>query len=292
MPRRGISKLPKPKGKYRRRAAGFETVEEATREDRERARLLRKAAKDHAGAIKTKAAVRLAKRLDYERRRAAPPQTLASHLYVRDKRWRIGGALLRLIERSNPARVSTATLIPTDARFTLAQLASLDPRKLIEKLRADLNRYGAVKADGWAVFGLHGDFENEREVYQIHFHAVAADGMIDVIERLRAARKYRRPADQRASNYRPIWRSRKALTNLPGPLTYILKGFWSAKRRGLVASGEEKRNRKMSRIPEPFHTQVLLFLDRWSLEDIALLMKLGVGKRGFVRSKSKKWKGK
>ena len=290
MPRRGISKLPKPKGRYRRRAAKFETADAAKREDRKRVSLLRKAARDHSGAIDVKAAVRLAKRLDYEKRGTSSPQTLASYLYVRGMRWRIGGALLRLIERSKPARVSTATLIPTDGRLTLAQLASLDPRKPLEKHRADFNRYGAGKADGWAVVGIHGDFENETELFQIHYHIVAADGMIDVIERLRGARKYRRPADQRALNYRPIRRSRKALTNLPGPLTYILKGFWPAKRRGLVASGEEKRNRKASRIPEPFHTQLLLFLDRWSLEDITLLMKLGVGKRGFVRSKSKKRK--
>lgn len=268
---------------------GFESTTAAANEDVLRVRLIKKALRDHESSLDSKDANKLAKRLG----RSRVPRTMASSRRMRRYRICLTGALWRLIDKVKSKRVSTVTLVPTDAWYTAEQLAEVNPRKLMEKLRADLNRYGATKADGWAVLVLHGEHEPESGLFQLHFHGVVADGMVDVADKLRKARKYK-PSKAKDSGSKsvskPVVISRKVLFNMPEPLTYVLKAYWPAKRKGEVASGNVKRNRTVSRIAEPFHSQVLLWLDRWRLSDITLMMKLSATRSGFKVSKSKKGK--
>lgn len=295
MPRYGIADLPKPPRRFRpgrRRSDRFETTKKVRDEDALRVRRLRKAAHKFGKEMDLAAAEDLIKRLSYSKIGKRAPDTLASSRRMRRYRIRVAGWLWRLIERGKFRDVSVVHLVPTDLRFTAEQLEGVDPRRLLERLRADLNRKGASKADGWAFFALHGEFEPNSETYQLHFHGVAADGMVAVVDRLRQCRKYKRPKGpkrQRKSVFRPIVRSRKPLTNLPEPLTYILKAFWPLKRIGVVNDdGDEFRDRMGKRIPEPFHSQVLLWLDRWTLSDITMLMKLSATSKGFKLTKSVK----
>jgi hypothetical protein len=83
---------------------------------------------------------------------------------------------------------------------------------------------------------------------------------------------------------RPVRRSRKPLADLPRPLAYIWQGWWPAHARGdgSTAEGNNQRHRRKRHIPEPFHSQSLLWLDRERIDDMTLMIGLYVGSEGFV----------
>ncbi len=111
--------------------------------------------------------------------------------------------------------------------------------------------------------------------------------MIDVVDRLRNSRNYR--SVRKGDELRSVQRVRinRSLTNLPAPLTYLIKRYWSARWEGVLGD-RAVRQSYPSRIPEPRHSQLLLWLDQWSLKDMCLLMRLEVGSAG-LRLRSNKY---
>jgi hypothetical protein len=273
MARLGIADLPKPQKGYRpsRRQAGFESCKNTRKEDALRVKRLRSKEVLDSPRTDKKAAKRLAR-------------TLASSIYLRGVRDRLGGALWQLVATAL-LLAATFTLLSRAWIFTPEQLQKVNARKLIAGVRQDLIRAGAAKAKGVLILFLHGEFEPESGLFVLHFHGVALGGMIDVVDRLRKRRKYKpapRGKDGRPAIRTPVRIRRKPLTSLPEPLTYILKPYWPAKRIGAVdGSDQDKRNRRHGRIPEPYHSEALLWLDRWALSDISLMIGIYVDQNGF-----------
>lgn len=276
---RPLTSLPGLGDAYRvdRHSPGFETKGFSKREDAKRARLIRNGIGKRGGLFKAKAAKELAKRLSYAGRGKRAPKSLASSLYMRRQRIRVLGHLWKLVSEQRLNRISRIDLVPRGWVFQPRQLKRVDPGKLLGALKTDLYRCGAAKSDGLAFIVLHGEFDPEAEVYQLHVHGLATGGMIDVIDKLRKRRKYR--TGDGVKNRVEI--SRKKITNLAYRLTYLLKSYWPS-RSIFKVDGERRRVRKTRRAPEPFHTHYLLWLDKHSLNDITLLIHVSAGKDGLV----------
>lgn len=287
MPRLGIRTLPKPKLRYRpdRHQDSFESAQAARAEDALRAKSLRKSLKLLTTGLDAEKGKRLARLLEQRASGQSTRASLASSTYVRRVRVRMGGALWRLLKRGKLKAASTFTVASKKWIYTPEQLVAVDARKLKAALRQDLNRAGAGKVEGALIVVLHGEYEPESGYYVLHFHGVAVGEMVAVVDRLRKRKKYKpvpRGVDGRPAIKTPVRIGHKPLTRLPGPLTYILKAYWPSKRIGTVKGTDEpKRNRQHSRIKEPYHSQVLLWLDQWCVNDISLVMGMYVDKKGF-----------
>ena len=290
MARLDVSRLPNPPAGYRidRLPAGpegtaiFETRGASRDEDDLRARRLRSSAP--SPLVNNDAAAELANCLagPISQCDGRPP----SSRYMRKFRIQIIGHLWRLIEDEGWQRegVTAFTVLPRGWEFTPETLHQADPRRLLDRLRGQLKRAGSGDADGFLIASIHGEFDPEEKIYRLHAHGFAAGGMIGVLDGLRTLPAYR----PRPSVTVPMQIRRKPLDNLPYPLGYPFKGYWPSRRIGPVGdTGTIKRQRGHHRIPEPYHSQVLLWLDRWSVADMTLLMNLRVGPAGLVASPKK-----
>jgi hypothetical protein len=280
--RRGIPDLPMPEPRYRLGhplGAESEVFESPTKAEEEQ-QFRRAGLEKHGG----KAGRRLARRLRLRNQPKGEPPSPASPVDMRDQRIKITGALLELIDEEKPRRVATATLIPRNWRFTPEELEKVDPTKLLETIRADIKRAGAKVPNGFIFVALHGEFEPETGMIQLHVHLVAADGMIDVVDRLRSRRKYRtkgtvRNPDETVRSR--VFVSRNKLKRLPHALSYIVQSYWPMRKLVTLEDGRVVRTRIKARIPEPQHSLVLIWLDRWAIQDLCLMVKLRVTKTGF-----------
>ena len=277
-----IADLPLPPREFRPDLArtqrgSFETEAAARGEDNERVRLLRIAASQAASPHNRAAALELARLLRFSGE--GVPQTVASSRYMRDQRIRVGGALWRLATEWPPVAF---TLIPRGLDVPGNELGNVHPRRLCEALRSDLNRVGATRQSGYLITFLDGEYELNSDTYRIHFHGLAA-GSIVYFVRCLGQQTYRHLSRRHSGGgERPVQRVRvqSNLTDLPAPLTYVLKSFWSARWEGKI-NEQWVRQTLRSRIPEPRHSQLLLWLDKWRLQDLCLMMRLRVGKDGL-----------
>ena len=262
---------------------GFEAPDAAVKEDAKRARMLCKRAKNLTGKRRSRM-LGLADLLD-PKVTPETPQKLASARYMREQRIRITGAVWQLVAEDPTGKVARFDVIKPSWAFDRKALKKQDGRRLREEFRADLNRAakkvkpgGAAECTGFLFAVLHGEHETQAELFQIHWHLVATGDWVAVVDRLKGMKAYK-PTDRVK---RPI-RKRKKLHDLAYALTYLLKSYWPGKWCGKVSGqASKRRRRKHGRIPEPQHSDVLMWLDRWDLEDLCLLMKVSVGKEGLV----------
>ena len=284
MARPGISKLGLPPKKYRpdhrtTRKDGlirFETEEKAPTEDAVRIESLARAAELYPEIIDAEQVKRLIKRLKWAGSFDERGYTLASSVYMRDQRLRVIGWLWALQDHPNNGPLTTAHILPTSWIIPAADLRLANPKDLLECLRADLNRAGATKADGFLFASLHGEYNPGDNCYHLHTHCVVSRGMIGVVENLRKIENTRLQKSANLNKGRPPVRIDSwPLYNLPEPLSYAFKSYWPMKGYSDPVSGEPKRS-KGCRIPEPWHSFYLLWLDRWKIEDLTLMMKLSV----------------
>lgn len=214
-------------------------------------------------------------------------RSLADPRWMRRVRNRLGGCLWHLVNRYG-GPVCTVTLVPRGWAFTPDELQQVDPTMLLNSLRTDLLRCVPNSGKGWAIIFLHGEYQTAQGTYALHVHGVAGGAMVKAVDALRKRKKYRSRRNKGQDSTQRVKRSQKPLTNLPQPLTYLLKSYWPGKWKGYVSGvGKERRSRDHGRIPEPYHSQYLLWLDRWELKDITLLIGVRVGKRGFVLTAKK-----
>lgn len=259
--------------------AKFETKEDKAREDRQRARTLRQQAQ--ADARNATFWLVLADHIDpavTER-----PATIASARYMRKLRKRLVGELCRLHERYH-GTPRTFTLLPRDLKFTAEQLMQIKPPQLLAAIRAALRRAGAATAKtGFLVLGLHGEYDPLTGFYHLHFHGYADGDMLRAVDRLRLQRRFRRQSlGPGRGKDRPVVIAREPLTNLPAPLTYIVQSWWPSRPRGDGIDDDRRGSPKRRRIPQPDHSEWLLWLDQWRIQDMVLMMRLRVIKGRLV----------
>lgn len=194
--------------------------------------------------------------------------------------------------RIKRASVVTATLIPRGLEVSPEDLENWHSADLMNRLRSQINRQEAkLRADrlqltiGWLLAGLHCEFDHTACIWQFHYHLIASGHFIAVLDGLRGTALYEHVANDRV-RYR-VRMSRKPLDNLPSPLGYPWQLFWPARARGdgsddLVGFGQ--LHRRKQRVPDPYHTQMLLWLDRQRIEDMSLLIGLRISRDGFVKT--------
>jgi hypothetical protein len=292
---RGIQDLGTPPSRFRvdrgvnGRRGRFETVREKRKEDLFRARRLRRTANKFAEQIDVKCALRLAARLEKGGGGTGVPETLASSVYMRGVRIKTCGALWQLIKSCRRLRVRAVTIIPKTWEFTPDELMEVDPRKLMKALLAALYSRGAGDANGWFIASIHGEYDPIGGVYRLHVHCFAYGEMVKVINRLRCLPNYRTRmylADGRLSPvYRRIRMTQKRLRFLPRIITYLMQSYWPSRALIISDDGERMRGRWKRRIPEPYHSQVLLWLDRWQISDLTLMIGLRVTQAGLIQTK-------
>lgn len=203
----------------------------------------------------------------------------ASSVYMRKIRKRVIGNIAELLLNSAGVVARIVTLVPPSWQIASGDLLMVDLPKLLQALRSDLNRAGATQARGWAALFLHGEFEPLEQIYQLHVHGVATGEMIKVIDGLRTRPKYAPQAAHpgQLAVARPVQVKQKEITNLRSTIGYQFKSYWNERRVGPVGAGNNsKRTRDVRRIQEPHHSEVLLFLDRYRAEDLALMVGLRV----------------
>lgn len=285
---RGISKLGLPSIQYRVDlwSPGFESIKKCTWENLSRSIRLCRVAHDFPGEADGKAAIRLASLLAS----GEVVDSLASSIDMRIYRTKVCGHIWNLMSKVRTKRVRTFTIIPAHWEFPAERLMDVDPVTLINGLRASLYGRGqAGKAKGWLIAFLHSEHDPVADVYRFHVHGAAYGGMVQAIERLRKLPNYRSrhrlPDGSRSPVYRRVRRTWKPLVNIPEPITYLLQSFWPARALFISEDGKRIRVRQKSRIKEPRHSQGLLWLDRYRLEDLTLMIGLRVTKDGLKQTK-------
>lgn len=185
-------------------------------------------------------------------------------------------------------------MIPRDLEVQPQNLEKWTAAALINRLRSQIKRAEATLAKiggggslkrGWLIGGLHCEFDPTAALYQFHYHLIASDHMIAVLDQMRKQRIYRRQPGDRVRDR--IRMSRQPLDNLPAPLSYPWQLFWPARARGDGSDDEigfSQLHRLKRRIDDPYHTQTLLWLDQQRVEDMTLLMGVRVGAGGFVKT--------
>lgn len=295
MSRLGTSKVARPPRKYciQRALPKFETAAFSRKEDRRRAKRLDEylttKRPNSSKLFPDRKATRLAKLLHRKSQtpkilsktlkdfRKSQRKSLSSSVDMRRYRKRVVGWLWKLYDQTIQWNPTTFTIAARKWEIPANELVNLNARQLVAEVLSDLNRAGAAKATGYCVGFIHSEFCEYTHVYRFHFHGMVAGGMTDVIDKLRRTKKYKSPKGQRTS----IKIARQTLTNLPSPLSYLLKSYWPGTYIGEKHQG--KRPQKPRRIAEPFHSEALLWLDQWKLEDITLLKGVSIkaGGQGF-----------
>lgn len=221
------------------------------------------------------------------------PISLASREYMRRLRdlvcsdiWRmIDGYGDKLIEKS----VGSFTIVPRTWEIKAGELADVDPRLLIKALRTALYERGAAEKNGWIIAFIHGEYDPVAKVYRIHVHGLAMGEMIQAVDGLRNLPNYQTQKLVEDGKPNPVYRrvriNRKPLTNLPDPITYLLQSFWPSRAVVISDDGKRIRARQKSRIPEPYHSEVLLWLHRWRLADLTLMIGLRAGVNGLYETR-------
>lgn len=276
MPRQNITNLKLTDPRFRpdrSPTSGFETSEAALAEDQARTRMLRKYADSTTFLRKKRNAHELADILSED----SNELLLASAVYMRDFRVRVTGHLWRICELESHTP-STFTVWGRGMEIAGKGLSKVDPRAFARAFRADLYRSGAKGVDGYIFAFLDAEYNPAEDMWKFHWHGLADGELKGVLDQLRNSRKYRLPKDIRIS--------RKPLTNLPGPLTYLIKPFWGSRWHGLI--GEKMcRQRWRSRIAEPRHSELLLWLNQWSPADLSVLVGLEVVGHHLVKNHEK-----
>jgi hypothetical protein len=187
-------------------------------------------------------------------------------------------------------KVTKFAIIPVTWEFAADKLWTVNAILLMAAFRTALYKVGAAAATGWIFLYLHGEFDPVAKVYRLHVHGIAYGGMVQVVDRLRTLPNYRTarwlPDGSPSPVYRRVRMTRKPLNRLPRPLTYLVQSFWPARALWVSDDGRHRRARQKRRLPEPYHSQVLLWLDKWSIDDLTLMIGLRVTKTGLTQTKS------
>ena len=195
-----------------------------------------------------------------------PPPTLASSLRMRTIRLELGRALLDAFADYLDADLRTVTVIYRGWSYTPAELDAVTAAQVKAQFRRHLERAGVLKMPGPLFSVLHGEFEPRSGRYILHYHLTTTTAKAAALKSGLTSTKIRGYA-KTATGSAPVRRSR--VGNRVGQLTYLAKSYWPS-RPVIQIEGMSTRLRDHHRIPEPYGTQVLLWLDRQTFSDLVV----------------------
>lgn len=186
-------------------------------------------------------------------------------------------------------KAQAITILPMTWDFKPEELERVVPALLLASLLAALYDKGAANANGWLMVFIHGEWDPIGQVYRLHVHGYAYGEMVDVVDRLRTLPNYKTQRYLKDGSLSPVYRrvqvKRKPPKNRLRQITYRFQSYWPAKAIVISQDGSRKRARRKRRIPEPHHSQVLLWLDQWDVADLTLMIGLRVTKAGLIQTK-------
>lgn len=283
MGRLNIEALPKAPRKYRpsKEMSGFETKADAKREDATRMKRIRNL-KPNLDKLESSLSQR-----DLNDLKAAleAGTTAASAVFMRDLRNRVGGHIYKLVD-ADPEQVFTGALIPRSWESAGGELEKANPKAMLNGLRSAINRAGFDASTGWIIAGIHGEHEPSSDAHVLHAHVVGSGSARATLDALRKSGCFQSGTGHadKVMVKRRVRLSRKPLTDLPSPLTYVLQSYWPEKPVFEASDGKDMRWWHKRRIEEPRHTEVLHWLYRWRPRDTVLLMGVQVTPNGFERT--------
>lgn len=252
----------------------FESGRYTRGEDQVRRELMLGTIKQYPDCIDVDAAWDLAARLEPDPRARTPPETLASSEFFREIRRGLTSQNWANIAHAGVEKAYVAHLRPIGIQIAAADLPALKPReRLLHPLQVEFDRAGITAADGFLTVGLHGEFDSRRQIYDLHFHLSGHGDKIEALEALRGLDRYQwTPGgflpDGRKQAARLV-KPRLKPEQLPDRLTYTLQSYWPHSPTGKFGGSDTmRRKHRAGRIPEPFHTQWLLWLDRQNVSDL------------------------
>jgi hypothetical protein len=278
-----LDDLPMPRRRYRIdriSSSKFETEGAAQKEDMTRARMLRSCL--GRSTFEQRTYNRLAARIE-----EIDPEkhtTIASAVVMHTHRIKIVGGLWPLCSGNETYLV---TLMARDYSVTPDELMNVNPVDCNQWLRTTLARCGAKSETyGWIFAYLEGEYNSATGMIQLHWHLIVTHSqMRAVIERLRGHSAFKRMV---GANNNPDGIDMRIVVqpvpeeDLPNAISYAVKGGWYAKWRSEDDGGNRQTARCKGRIPEPARSKVLLWLDRWRVQNMAMMLNLYVGKNGIT----------
>ncbi|WP_242193633.1 hypothetical protein, partial [Sphingomonas hankookensis] len=258
---------------------GLETLEVALKEDDRRVDGLRQCGAKPLELCE--ACEDLAERISQRR---IVPETPASKRYMRIMRAYITAELLELLGMVPNERVYLVTLIPVGLALTIDELMHMDPQVPKQQLRVILGRCGANPGvAGWACGYLDGEYNPATGLFQLHWHLIVTGDLVKVFERLKGRTAYK--SVKRVADSPDGVATRVHIQEVDDPLnpqviTYAFKGSWYARWRGEAGdNGDEARCvvGPRTRIPEPYHSQWLLWMDKWAFDHMLININLRLG---------------
>ncbi len=280
----------------------FETEEAAVREDRRRARRMRRVfriltrlgrtnwtnMKDRLWlarqyplgvpkpALNPDQIRALAERLEDGVASGLPPSTLGSSLRMRLIRLAFHRALFDAFAPYADDDLRTLTVIYSGWAFSPADLDRTTAAKLQQQFRQHLNRIGVMKLPGPLIAVLHGEFEPTSGLYRLHFHILTTAEKAAALKAGLTTETIK-GYTVTATGAAPVRRSQ--VRDRDRQFTYLAQAFWPS-RPVVIKHGKPKRTRRKHRIPEPFSTQVLLWLDCQPFADLVLLNDIWSPRKG------------
>lgn len=257
----------------------------AQREDRYRIRNLKNT--EGLSPLEAVQALDLAERMSRAIEAGEAPDTLASAECYRQLTIPIIGHLWEAVEAYGPENVALVTLRPHGMLVEGRELSSLDPARFKKKWQNDFDRAGITRAPGFAFMGLDADFDANRGdggLVDFHGHGIVGGDKLDALEALRGRPSYlhRRvhPLEQGLPESSRVI-IQKGLFDLPTPIAYCLNWWVPHRPTTLLPDDTLDRSKTKRRIPSPYLQRWLLWMDRWSLDDLVLRNGLEMTRSGF-----------
>ena len=183
---------------------------------------------------------------------------------MRELRRRLLGELLRVTFELPPEDVRIYTLASPRWRIAGSRLHTLQPRKLIESLRTNLNKCGLANLDGWSIAFFHNELDRTTDTYQPHFHVIVVGDKYRAFEALRDLLLFK--GGRGSAVYRPV--QCDEVRNRARQISYLFKHYWlQTTSRPDAETGGTRRN-EPRRLREPRHAESLLFLDCQRFSDL------------------------
>jgi hypothetical protein len=209
--------------------------------------------------------------------------TPASAIYVRAYRVCSSGELLHRLTKPKGQRIAFVTLIPRGERWRPAEgdLKKIDATRLRGALRKMFALHSKGATSGWMYFGIDGEQEPNEGVIQLHAHGVVTDDLIEVIEKMKEIRTFKSD-----DTVRVRIRVEHDIKSLPRTATYAYKNFWCARPIRLLPDGTSDRTRRRQRIRGRAFVDHLLWLHRYGIKDLTMIMGMRMTKKGLRNSRA------
>lgn len=194
-----------------------------------------------------------------------PVETLASSLFMRELRAEVIGALLDAVTDTPDDDLRVVTVVNQNWCIDAADLDNVTARTIKGQFRTHLERAGVLALPGMLVGFLHGEFEQNSQTFQLHFHLLTTTQKSHaLLDGLRGRWGY----EKTLTGAVPIKRQR--VKDRREQFSYLLKAYWP-QRDIFMIDGIIRRRRNATRIPIPHHNHYLAWINRQKFAEIQLI---------------------